>query len=282
METVKGLKKGEARKIFIKKGTCAQALFYILNREFKNNKLLEEQAVDPLAGGILRLGYQCGMLWGASLAAGAEAYRRFGNSDKAIAVTVEATQNIMESFKNQTQSIECYEITDCDWNSKLSMAKYFLKGSFLYCFRLAEEWAPAAIETAFKSLEENPAQIPEACVNCSTETAKKMGATDEQIIMVAGFAGGLGLSGNACGALAAGIWLRTLDWCRTEDGKNAFSNPEAEKTLDEFYEISDYELLCEQIAGKKFSSLGEHSDYIKNGGCAEIIAVLSDKKISLN
>ena len=28
------------------------------------------------------------------------------------------------------------------------------------------------------------------------EVAKKMGASDEQMIMVAGFAGGLGLSGN--------------------------------------------------------------------------------------
>ena len=29
----------------------------------------------PLAGGFMGYGYQCGMLWGAALAAGAQAYR---------------------------------------------------------------------------------------------------------------------------------------------------------------------------------------------------------------
>ena len=33
----------------------------------------EEKASMPLAGGIANMGYQCGMLWGAALAAGAEA-----------------------------------------------------------------------------------------------------------------------------------------------------------------------------------------------------------------
>ena len=32
----------------------------------------------PLAGGFMGYGYQCGMLWGAVLAAGAQAYRIFG------------------------------------------------------------------------------------------------------------------------------------------------------------------------------------------------------------
>ena len=34
-----------------------------------------------------------------------------------------------------------------------------------------------------------------------------MGATDEQMVTVAGFAGGMGLSGKACGALAAAVWM---------------------------------------------------------------------------
>ena len=39
-------------------------------------------------------------------------------------------------------------------------------------------------------------------ISCASEVAAKMGASDEEMVMVAGFAGGLGLSGNACGALA--------------------------------------------------------------------------------
>ena len=39
---------------------------------------LEEHAAAPLAGGIMQHGYQCGMIWGAALAAGAQAYRLYG------------------------------------------------------------------------------------------------------------------------------------------------------------------------------------------------------------
>ena len=56
-------------------------------------------------------------------------------------------------------------------------------------------------------------------VSCSCEVARKMGASDEEMVMVAGFAGGLGLSGNGCGALSAAIYLDTLAWCRKHPGK---------------------------------------------------------------
>jgi len=39
---------------------------------------LEEKAAAPLAGGIANMGDQCGMLCGAALATGAQAYRLFG------------------------------------------------------------------------------------------------------------------------------------------------------------------------------------------------------------
>ena len=71
---------------------------------------------------------------------GAEAYRRFTDLSNAIAATIKATQNITESFVNKTDKIDCYELTDCNRNSKVGMAKYFITGKFLSCFNLAEEW----------------------------------------------------------------------------------------------------------------------------------------------
>jgi hypothetical protein len=43
-----------------------------MNRAFGELREPEERALDPLSGGIIQQGYQCGMLWGASLGAGAE------------------------------------------------------------------------------------------------------------------------------------------------------------------------------------------------------------------
>ena len=47
----------------------------VVDGSFGHPMKLEEEAAAPLAGGIMNHGFQCGMLWGASLAAGAEAYR---------------------------------------------------------------------------------------------------------------------------------------------------------------------------------------------------------------
>jgi len=102
-----------------------------------------------------------------------------------------------------------------------------------------------------------------------------MGAREEHMLMVAGFAGGLGLSGNACGALSAAIWLNTLQWDKTHTKKSNYPNPMADKTLNAFFSETDYEFKCSDICGANFNSIEEHSEFIKNGGCEKLINVLA-------
>ena len=260
----------DGRKVFRKLGTCSRTFFYLLNREFGHLKELEERASDSLAGGIMQEGHQCGMLWGASLAIGAEAYRKCQSHDQAIAVAVHATQILMKSFKNRENTINCREITHCDFSSKLSMTKYFISGRFLHCFNLAQKWAPEAVQSAIQGFSdrENPV---EPCLSCATETAKKMGASDEETIMVAGFAGGLGLSGSGCGALAATIWLISLKWCREVPKKTSMDNPYAKETLERFYQITGSKILCSEITGLHFKTVDEHTQYLKKSGCDYLI-----------
>lgn len=266
----------DGKKVFKKLRTCSRTFFYILNREFGHLKEHEERASDVLAGGIMQEGHQCGMLWGASLAIGAEAFRRCTDKNQAIAVAVYATQKVMESFSEREHTINCREITHCDFSSKLSMAKYFFTGRFLHCFNLAEEWAPEAVSSAIEGLSKNKNEPSKACLSCATEVAKKMGASDEESIMVAGFAGGLGLSGAACGALAAAIWMRSLRWCREVATKSSMDNPYAKETLDRFYQFTDSKILCSQITGKQFKNIEEHTRFMNNSGCEALINVLSN------
>jgi len=42
-------------------------------------------------------------------------------------------------------------------------------------------------------------------MSCASEVVRRMGGRDEERVMVSGFAGGLGLSGNGRGALSAAI-----------------------------------------------------------------------------
>jgi C_GCAxxG_C_C family probable redox protein len=269
------------RKVFWKCGACSHAMFHLLNHEFDNPKENEEKASDLLAGGIAQKGYQCGMLWGAALAVGAESFRKYSDKSEAIASAITASQHLVESFAKRTKSVNCRDITKVNWESKFDIAIYMVKTvlqGFIYspCFNLIVKWTPEAIQAANEGLAVKLVQ-DQPCVSCASEVVKKMGATDEEAVMVAGFAGGIGLSGNACGALSATIWYKMLDWGKKNPGKTIsyFNNQDAKIILRAFYIQTDSEVLCSRICGKQFSSIDEHTDYIRGGGCGKLIDTLA-------
>ena len=176
------------------------------------------------------------MLWGASMAVDAEALRRVNNTDLAAGSAIKATQYVLESFKSRANTIECEEITNCNWSNKWSIVKYFISGKMFICFNLASKWAPEVIDAAYKSLELDQSDIPSPCFSCASELKKKMGGTDEEIVMVAGFAGGLGLSGSGCGALAAATWKTILELVKMDSGKYTLNDPVTEGIINTFYQ----------------------------------------------
>ena len=272
--TTKKVDKNDTKKLFLKLGTCSRTFFYLLNREFGHQMELEERAADPLAGGVLQKGHQCGMLWGASLAVGAASFRRYNDHDQAINVAVLTTQHLLESFSNRTNTVNCRAITDTDFSKKWEMLKYMLfkaRG----CFNLAEKWVPEAIEAAKEGLSQEQV-LSKQPISCASEVVKKMGASNEKMVMVSGFAGGLGLSGNACGALSAAIWMNTLSWSKGHPKKSSLSNPEAKKTFKVFSAETDSEIICHKICGKHFKNLDDHAEFIKKGGCKKLINVLAN------
>lgn len=277
MKTIKSeTVKLKAKRTFLKKGSCSRTFFYLLDREFGFPRDEEEKAIDPMAGGILQQGYQCGMLWGASMAVGAESFRRNKEPGRATAITILATQQVMKSFAERTGSIECEEITQCDFANKKSFLKYMLSGKFVNCFKLAGRWAPEALQAAREGLSTNGTELPQETLSCASEVVRQMGGSEEEMAMVAGFAGGLGLSGNGCGALAAAVWLNALNHNRNNPGKPMPYDPDSNDTLKVFYEETDYEMMCDKLCGQRFASVDEHTEYLKNGGCKKLIAVLAD------
>jgi len=214
------------------------------------------------------------MVWGASMALGTEAFRRFDDKDKAIPIAITATQYMMESFFKRAKSIDCGDITETDFGNKWSFAKYMFTGKFYGCFKLADKWAPEAIESAKEGLLKQ-FELKQSPISCASEVVKKMDGSHEETVMVAGFAGGLGLSGNACGALAAAIWKTILELIKKDEWKPGFKDPVSEKIIERFYEATDYKMECHEICGMRFKTLDEHTEYIKNGGCDSLINVLA-------
>ncbi|MFC1784103.1 C-GCAxxG-C-C family (seleno)protein [Candidatus Neomarinimicrobiota bacterium] len=171
--------------------------------------------------------------------------------------------------------MDCGDITETDFGNNWSFAKYMFSGKFYGCFKLADKWAPEAIESAKEGLQQPIELKQQSPISCATEVVKKMEGSQEESVMVAGFAGGLGLSGNACGALAATIWKTILELIKKDEWKPSFKDPVSEKIIERFYEATDYKMECHEICGKRFNTVDEHSEYIKNGGCDSLINVLA-------
>ena len=269
------------RNVFWKCGSCSNAMFYLINNEFDNPSEKEGKATDLLAGGIAQKGYQCGMLWGSSLAVGAESFHRYSDNSEAIASAITTSQHLVQSFEKRSKTVNCRDISRVDWENKLDFAIYMVKTvlqGFIYspCFNLITKWTPEAIHAANKGLSEWTIHS-KPCMSCATETVKKMGASDEEAVMVAGFAGGIGLSGNACGALSAAIWYKMLDWNKKNPGKTPsfFNNQDTKKIFRAFYIQTDSEMLCSKISGTQFKSIDEHSEFIRSGGCGKLINALA-------
>jgi hypothetical protein len=254
----------------------------VLDREFGHPLEDEEHATHPLAGGLMQ-GYQCGMLWGSTLAAGAEAHRRFGTGPQAQAKATQAAQRLVESFGNQNQNINCLEITDTDPNNTWQVIwNFFIKGGTFRCAGRAADYAPQAFEEINAALKEDHHQpsgpttncMASNCSSCAVKLAKKMGASDKHAMMAAGFAGGIGLSGGACGALGAAIWLLGIN-DRKQGVANKVIKSRTNQLIESFLKTSGYEFECSEIVGRKFENSDDHADFIQQGGCAEIIEALA-------
>ena len=249
----------------------------VLNFAFDHPSEKEEHATAPLAGGIMQYGYQCGMIWGAALAAGAQAYHLFGTGSQSEVRAIAATQKIVESFRSLNNAINCYEITGIDKSSSAKdMIKFFIvKGGTIHCFRMAGKYAKAVYKEINSSLSENEMEAPVSPVSCSTLLAEKMGVTDKQKIMASGFTGGIGLCGGACGVLGAAIWIKGIKSIENGENKIGFNSSEAGNVIDKFLKCTDYEFECSKITGRKFNNIEDHANYLHEGGCSKIIEALA-------
>jgi len=253
----------------------------VVDDSFDQPLKLEESAVMPLAGGIVGYGYQCGMLWGAALAAGAQAYRLFGTGPQAETEAVLAAQRLVEAFRARNKHINCSEITELDRKGStkgqpVQVFKFFIKGGPILCFRMSANYARIALSEINTTLSEKLSEAPPPPVSCAAMLAQKMGASELHTVMAAGFAGGIGLSGGACGALGAAIWIDGMTDSKEGDRNLDFlKNPIAQATIDRYLESADYEFECSKIVGRRFENIADHAAYLRAGGCSKIIEALA-------
>lgn len=219
-------------------------------------------------------GYQCGMIWGAVLAAGVQAYRLLGPGPQAETEAIIAAKRLVESFRARNKNINCLEITDARMQTSMQILKVFMKGGFIGCFRMAARYAPAAFNEIHSALSERHMKAPAPPASCAALLAQKMGVSDMHTVMAAGFAGGIGLCGGACGALGAAICIIGMKSIEKGSGKIDFKNPRALDVIERFMKCTNYKFECSEIVGRRFENVNDHAGYLRDGGCSEIIEAL--------
>jgi hypothetical protein len=231
-------------------------------------------------GGLMNYGYQCGMLWGAALAAGAQAYRLFGPGPQAEAEAIYASQRLVDAFRDRNKNeFNCLEITDLNFKGKIQgkqLLKFFIKGGPIGCLRMSAGYAREAFSEINTAFSENHFEELSHPVSCTAMMAQKMGLSDLHTVMVAGFAGGIGLCGGACGALGAAIWIIGMNCLEGGIDEKYIYYSEAfqsrvTEAIDRFLESADYDFECAEIVGRKFENIDDHADHLRAGGCTEII-----------
>jgi len=253
----------------------------VLDRAFDTPLEPEEHATVPFAGGIKQHGYQCGMIWGSVLAAGAQAYKVHGSGPEAETRAVKAAEKLVETFRTDNDEINCYEITEIDKSSStMQMITYFLlKGGTIGCLRMAGRFAPLAFKDIKNVISEGAVEAPALPVSCASLLAEKMGATERHTVMASGLAGGIGLCGGGCGALGTAIWLMGMKLQQEADIKNLWNDDtftaKFDDLIERFLASSDYEFECADIIGRKFESGEDHAAFIRAGGCSKIIETLA-------
>ncbi len=254
-----------------------------LNNTYEQPLKLEELAVIPLAGGIMQHGYQCGMLWGAALAAGAQSFRTNGAGAQAENIAIVTAQKLVSAFRKQNQYINCSDITPIDKDSSAweMTAYFFLKGGVVRCMRKVGKY----IQEAFRQVEHSFSIVPpkfeefESPLSCTSLLAKKIGVSDLHAHMVSGLAGGIGLCGGACGALGTAIWLKGLKILQERPDANLWNdetfNKKANELIATFIDITDYKFECSEITQKQFKDVKDHAAYLKEGNCLKLIETLA-------
>jgi len=166
---------------------------------------------------------------------------------------------------------------------------------------MSANYARAARNEMDAALTGGPIESPAPPVSCAALLTEKLGAFDQHQVLMAGFAGGIGLSGGVCGALGAAIWLIEVSKQR-EGGKYVMNRPEADAAIKRFVESTGVEfecakrlsknsfplwpvsdrassvtcfLTCPKIVGRKFADVADHAAYLHEGGCSKVIGALA-------
>ena len=275
-----GISRELAKYWWLRCVACSEASLTTQMRGFGLKEPVYEQAIHAFSGGFMHQGHASGLLTGAVLAAGFVAQDRFDDDETRAGAALHAAIQLATVFPEHSGSINCLEITKTNLTNLFGRLHYFKKGQGRMCGRLHLKWAQEAHQLIDKSLlEYEKNSNVSVCNNCSVRTMQKLessiGIKAGASLLMAGFAGGVGLSGNVCGALAVGAYamsiIHQLD--RKQKKRDSIIRGSIEEVFGTNYRGSLTRLrrkfvlqfgseLCVDIIGRHFQDAEEHFKFL--------------------
>ena len=273
---------------------CSEASMTTQMRGFGYKEPVYEQAIHPFSGGFMHQGHATGLLTGAVMAAGFVVRERFSDDAIRSGATLHAAIHLAKPFPKYSESVNCQEITGTDLTTLRGRFRYFKEGQGRTCGRLHLKWAPRAHHLIDTSLMEYWESKPEGSrANCAVRSMQELEARTGQntgiSTSIAGFAGGVGLSGNVCGALVAGVyWLAVIQQLGRKRKKR---DSRIRGSVEELFGITYWgdltrlrlafvkqfgSELCIDIIGRHFNDAADHGLFVEQDGCMSITKFIAD------
>ncbi|MFV1976337.1 MAG: C-GCAxxG-C-C family (seleno)protein [Candidatus Scalindua sp.] len=274
--------------------SCSEASMTTQMRGFGINEPAYEQAIHVFSGGFMHTGHACGLLTGAILAAGFVARARFDDDRARSGAALHAAIQLARAHPQLTGSVNCLEITEVSLTQLSGRLRYLQQGKGRMCSHLHLNWAPQAQQLIDKSLVEyKDCKQAGSCANCAVRTLRELvptvGMKAGDSVLVAGFAGGVGLCGNVCGALAAGVFAMSVghQLGRKQKKRDSRIRGSLEELFGANYRGTATRLrlafvqqfgseLCSDIIGRHFQDAGDHSMFMEQGRCDNVTKFVAD------
>ncbi len=289
-----GISREIAKYWWLRCVACSEASMTTQMRGFGINAPPYEQAIHPFSGGFMHQGHACGLLTGAVLAAGFAARSRFDHDRTRCGAALHAAIELAKAHPELAGSVDCREITEVSLTKLSGRVRYIQRGKGRMCGRLHLKWAPQAQQLIEQALLEFGERRPVgSCANCSVRTMRELESSVRlkagDSVVVAGFAGGVGLLGNVCGALAAGVFAVSAEDQLRRDQMNRDSrirgsleeltgaNYRGAATRLRLEFIGEFgSELCINIIGRRFQDAADHCAFVEQGGCENVTKFVAD------
>jgi hypothetical protein len=279
-----------AKYWFLRCVACSEASMTTQMCGFGFEEQVYEQAIHAFSGGFMHRGHACGLLTGVVLAAGFVAQQRFKDDKSKSGAILHTAVELAREFPEYSGFLNCREITEKDLTKLGGRLSYYREGLGKMCGRLHLKWAPRAQELIEKSLMDYKPKSP--CANCAVRTMQELGASTRletwEPTLMAGFAGGIGLSGNVCAALASGVYSMTTNYqiSRRKKKRDSQFRGSVEEltgknyrgTLTNFWlKFTEHfgSVLCIDIIDRHFENVEDHASFVDQGGCENVINFVS-------